>query len=61
MRDMNADDLRAWMTAHSYNVAELARDARVTPRSVQRYLSGDRSISPTFELALEALERRAEA
>jgi plasmid maintenance system antidote protein VapI len=56
---VTGDELRSWMKERGWSVNHLAVRIPVHPRSVRRWLSGDRGISPAMSERIRSLRANA--
>ena len=59
LADVDAADLRAWMTLNGWSVRALGPALGVDPRTVQRWRDGSSRVPPMTARALQTLERPA--
>ena len=57
LADVDAADLRAWMTLNGWSVRALGPALGVDPRTVQRWRDGSSRVPPMTARALQTLER----
>lgn len=57
LADVNAADLRAWMSENGWSVRALGPALGVDPRTVQRWRDGSSRVPPMTARALQTLSR----